>query len=56
MAVYYDDWEKRQAYERGREEERDRIRRAVDGDEGSGCFGLIVLCVIVYFVVQACTR
>ncbi|MFD8211486.1 hypothetical protein ACFV2S_34480 [Streptomyces sp. NPDC059695] len=54
--MYYDDWEKRQAYDRGREDERDRIRRSIDGDEDyGGCFGLIIIGVIIYVFVKACS-
>ncbi|MEU6624016.1 hypothetical protein ABZ926_25005 [Streptomyces litmocidini] len=53
--MYFDDWEKRQAYDRGRQDERDRIRRSVDGDDGDGCFGVIFLCVIIYVIVKACS-
>ncbi|MFJ9442084.1 hypothetical protein ACIRRH_09440 [Kitasatospora sp. NPDC101235] len=40
------DWEERRAYERGRQDERDRIRNAVDGDDGGCCSCLFVLLVI----------
>ncbi|GAB2926157.1 hypothetical protein [Streptomyces mayteni] len=45
------DWD---AYERGRRDERERIRRAIDGDEPS-CLGYLVLAVIIYAIVKACS-
>ncbi|UED87961.1 hypothetical protein [Streptomyces profundus] len=45
------DWD---AYERGRRDERERIRRAVDGDE-PGCFSYLLLALIIYVTVRACS-
>ncbi|MEV1008488.1 hypothetical protein [Streptomyces sp. NPDC049881] len=45
------DWD---AYERGRRDERERIRRAVDGDE-PGCFSYLAVALIIYFIVKACS-
>ncbi|BAU87562.1 hypothetical protein [Streptomyces laurentii] len=53
--TYYGDWEKQQAYEEGRRDERRRIKGAIDGDDGDGCCGLIVLAVIIYFIAKACS-
>ncbi|WP_190159588.1 hypothetical protein [Streptomyces litmocidini] len=54
--MYFGDWEKQQAYDRGRQDERDRIRRSVDGgDDGDGCFGLIIICIVIYVIVKACS-
>ncbi|MFD7069113.1 hypothetical protein ACFV97_18025 [Streptomyces sp. NPDC059913] len=46
----------REAYERGRNDERDRIRRAVDGDdEGCGALGcLIFLIFVLPWILHSC--
>ncbi|MGW0883986.1 hypothetical protein [Streptomyces sp. NPDC002671] len=53
--MYFGDWEEQRAYDQGRQDERDRIRRSIDGDDDGGCFSLIIICVIIYVIVKACS-
>ncbi|MFS0691178.1 hypothetical protein [Streptomyces nitrosporeus] len=55
---WYGSGSEQDAYERGRSDERARIRRAVDGDEddGCGCGCLILLVIFLPWILEACGR